>query len=155
MRKRTKGKAIHIFIRMDNGKTILSSATHNYISLPSICRQSISGHCVWIYRNTNISEVWRFKYLKILPDVNHTNFVFNMLEEKKVLSDCSWNQSHSLKECHLRLEKKWSLSLNLETDMHQRVQNQIWGYFLCRKISCILPGFFITTRSTLFLHPAP
>jgi len=63
MRKRTKGKAIHIFSRMDNAKTILSSAIHNYILLPSICQKNISGHCVWIYRNSNISEVWRFKYL--------------------------------------------------------------------------------------------
>lgn len=147
MRKGTKEKAIHIFIRMNNGKTILSSATHNYILLPAICRQSISGHCVWIYRNTNISEVWRFKYLKTLLDVNHTNFVFNMQEEKKHPI-----RLHSMKECHLRLEKKWSLSLNSETDMHVSVQNQMQTYFLGRKISCVLLGFLITRWSTLFLQ---
>lgn len=75
MRRETRGKRIHIFSTTDNGKSILSSAIHNYILLPSF--YAVKKYFRSLYMNLqekNVSEVWRFKYLKILLYVNHTNF---------------------------------------------------------------------------------
>lgn len=137
MRKGTQGKAIHIFSRKDNGRSILSSAIHNYILLLSIHQKNIPGHCVWIWRNTNISGVSRFKYLKRLLYVNHTNFI--LIYKSRRIPIHIQVKPNSFKGCYIRLEKKWSLSLNPQLDTW-RLQNQI----LSRKPFCMHLGFLIT-----------